>query len=172
MKPTCCPLLVAAVLSLGATRAIAQGVEARDAEGRSLDAERTLERAIQLAGPSVAGLPVVLATKPPDGASDGVEAWLLRGQDERPRQIVVYGESETFRCASGVSRQDYQCLLKVASLIVHEAWHYRNGPEEARAYAAQIEFLVLHGGSSTMVSGVRRAQARIVAARRRADGAR
>jgi len=159
VKRACCLLLVAAVV--GSVLAVDQA-EARDSENRNLDAQRTLERAIQLAGTSVAGLPVVLAAKPPDGASDGVEAWLLRGPDERPRQIVVYRESEAFRCASGVTRRDYQRLLKVASVIVHEAWHHRNGSEEARAYDAQIEFLVFNGGSSTMLSGVRRAQARLI----------
>ena len=129
---------------------------------RSLAAARTLERAILLAGPSVARLPIVLAATPPDGASDGVEAWVIRKPDGQVHQIGVYRESAAFRCASRLILQDYQCLLKVASSIVHEAWHYNHGADETGAYDAQIAFLVLNGGSSAQVSGVRRARERIV----------
>ena len=128
---------------------------------RNLDAQRTLERAILLAGPTVARLPIVLAATPPDGASDGVEAWVIRKPDGQ-LQIGVYRESAAFRCASGLILQNYQCLLKVASAIVHEAWHYKHGADESGAYEAQIAFLVLNGGSSAQVSGVRRARERIV----------
>jgi hypothetical protein len=124
---------------------------------RSLAAQRTLERAILLAGPGVARLPIVLAATPPDGASDGVEAWVIRKPDGHAHQIGVYRESAAFRCASGLIVQNYQCLLKVASAIVHEAWHYNHGADETGAYDAQIAFLVLNGGSSAQVSGVRRA---------------
>ena len=135
-------------------------------DARSLAAQRTLERAILLAGPGVARLPIVLAATPPDGASDGVEGWVIRDPGGQVNQIGVYRESAAFRCASGLTLQDYQCLLKVASAIVHEAWHYNHGAEEAGAYDAQIAFLVLNGGSSTQVSGVRRARERIVTAPR------
>jgi len=43
--------------------------------------------------------------------------------------------------------------LKLASIIVHEAWHYRDGPSEAEAYAKQIAFLTTHGGSDRLISG-------------------
>lgn len=54
------------------------------------------------------------------------------------------------------------CLLKLASIIVHEAWHFRNGPDEAGAYNAQIEFLAQRGGSIE-IAGVRRARDRVKA---------
>ena len=50
------------------------------------DATKTLERAILLAGPSIAGLPIVLAPVPPDGASRGVEVWMLPRKTTRPRK--------------------------------------------------------------------------------------
>jgi hypothetical protein len=137
-------------------------VRVEDPDLRSLAAQRTLERAILLAGPSVARLPIVLAATPPDGASDGVEAWVIPEPDGRVHQISVYRESAAFRCASGLIVQNYQCLLKVASAIVHEAWHYNHGADETGAYDAQIAFLVLNGGSSAQVAGVRRARERIV----------
>ena len=111
------------------------------------DADKTLERAILLAGPSVAGLPIVLASVPPDGASRGVEAWMLRGQDGHAERIVVYSGSDALSLRQRPDRPDYQCLLKLASIIIHEAWHYRHGPDEAGAYEAQIAFLTTHGGS-------------------------
>ena len=128
------------------------------------DATKTLERAILLAGPSVAGLPIALAEVPPAEASRGVEGWMLPRQDQTPAQIVVYSGSDVFRCASHPTRPDYQCLLKVASTIIHEAWHYRHGPDEAGAYDTQIAFLTGSGGSSLNISGVRRARARVLAA--------
>ena len=127
-------------------------------------ADRILEAAILLAGPSVGGLPIRLAAVPPDEASRGVEAWMIRGQDGHAERIVVYSESDVFRCASNRYRRDYQCLLKLASIIIHEAWHYRHGPNEAGAYATQIAFLTTHGGSSNQITGVRLARARVLAA--------
>jgi hypothetical protein len=120
------------------------------------DAEKALAGAILLAGPSIAGLPIVLAAVPPDEASRGVEAWTLRTADGNGERIVVYSGSEVFRCAS--DRLDYQCLLRLASAIIHEAWHYRYGLDEAGAYDAQIAFLTLHGGSGAQIASVWRAR--------------
>jgi hypothetical protein len=152
-------LIAAGRVSTQASPSLEQG-----SDPRSLAAQRTFERAILLAGPSVARLPIVLAATPPDGASDGVEAWEIRKPDGQ-MQIGVYRESAAFRCASGLILENYQCLLKVASAIVHEAWHYNHGANEAGAYEAQIAFLVLNGGSSAQVAGVRRARERIVSGR-------
>jgi hypothetical protein len=127
-------------------------------------ARKTLEKAVLLAGPTIVGLPIELAPVPPDEASRGVEAWILPGQDGTPARIVVYSRSDVFRCASDPDRLVYQCLLKLASIIVHEAWHCTHGLNEADAYDAQIAFLTTHGGSSYEISGVRLARARVLAA--------
>ena len=129
-------------------------------------ARKTLEDAVLLAGPSVAGLPIVLAAVLPDGASRGVEGWTLYAQEGDAGRIVVYSGSAVFRCASNPNRLDYQCLLRVASTIIHEAWHYRHGPGEADAYEAQIVFLTMRGGSSAQISGVRRSRAYVLDAQR------
>jgi hypothetical protein len=128
------------------------------------DATKTLERAILLAGPSVAGLPIVLAAVVPDEASRGIEAWILPGQEGNAARIVLYSESDVFRCANHPDRLDYQCLLKLASAIIHEAWHYRHGLDETGAYDEQIGFLTNRGGASYMIAGVRMARARVLAA--------
>jgi hypothetical protein len=128
--------------------------------------QKTLEDAVLLAGRSIAGLPIVLSAVLPDGASRGADGWTVYGQDGSAERIVVYSDSDVFRCASTPDRLDYQCLLRVASTIIHEAWHFRHGPGEADAYDAQIAFLTLRGGSSAQISGVRRARAHVLAAQR------
>jgi len=130
------------------------------------DATKTLERAILLAGPSVAGLPIALAEVPPAEASRGVEGWMLPRQDQTPAQIVVYSGSCVFRCASDPDRLDNQCLLRLASTIIHEAWHCRHGVDEAGAYEAQIAFLTTHGGSSVQITSVRLARQHVLAAKK------
>jgi hypothetical protein len=134
-------------------------------------ATKTLEEAILLAGPSVAGLPIVLAAVPPAEASRGVEAWMLRRQDQTPARIVVYSGSGVFRCASDPDRlDDRQCLLRLASTIIHEAWHCRHGIDEAGAYEAQFAFLIMHGGPSVEITSVRLARQHVLAAQRAIDG--
>ena len=129
-------------------------------------ATRTIEEAILLAGPSIAGLPIVLAKVPPAEASRGVEAWMLPGQDQTPAQIVVYSGSGVFRCASDPDRLDDQCLLRLASTIIHEAWHCRHGVDEAGAYEAQIAFLMTHGAPSVQITSVRIARQHVLAAQK------
>ena len=85
-------------------------------------------------------------------------------------RIVVYSGSDVFRCASNPDRLDNQCLLKLASTIIHEAWHYRHGPDEAGAYDAQIAFLITHGGSSAQIAGVRRSRATSLPPNRPSNG--
>ena len=133
-----------------------------------VDATRaqTLADAVELVGVRATALPIALATSPPDTASSGVEAWILSGDDGRPRQIVVYTESEVFRCANR-RNPDWQCRLKLASIIVHEAWHFNDRADEARAYDEQLAFLIFRGATSAVVSGVRRSRDHAVARQRK-----
>jgi hypothetical protein len=126
---------------------------------------RTLSQAIDLAGPRAAALPIALAARPYAAASSGVEAWTLYGEDGRPQQIFVYTESVAFRCANRQPKPDWQCRLKLASVIVHEAWHFNESRDEAGAYVAQLAFLIGNGASPQVTAGVRRSRDRAVAAR-------
>jgi hypothetical protein len=119
-----------------------------------------------LAGRSVAGLPIALASVLPDGASKGVEGWTIPRADGKGEQIFVYTGSEIFRCAS--KGENSQCVLRLASIIVHEAWHFRNGASEDGAYAAQIAFLMGNRGALEQIAGVRMARDRILDAQRKA----
>jgi hypothetical protein len=132
------------------------------AADHTLDRVGRCERLTETIGEAC--LPIVLAPVPPDEASRGIEGWILRREDGTAERIVVYSGSDVFRCASDPDRLDYQCLLKLASIIVHEAWHYRHGPREAGAYDRQIAFLTAHHGSSAQITGVRLARARVLAA--------
>ena len=95
-----------------------------------------------------------------------VEAWTLPLQDNQAAQIVIYSGSGLFRCASDPDRLDYhyQCLLKLASTIIHEAWHYRHGVNEAGADQAQIAFLTFHGAASAQIADARLSRDRVLAA--------
>jgi hypothetical protein len=123
----------------------------------------TLDYARVLANPHSAGVLIVLASILPDSASPGVEAWTVFREDGKGDRVVVYTESSVFICASRntpVHVNPYVCLLKLASIIVHEAWHFRNGPDEAGAYEAQLQFLEVRGAGSAaeIAEGVRRAR--------------
>ena len=146
-------------------------VTARGAAGAPINPEalqrRTLEDAVALAGLRKAGLPIVLAPEPHEDASDGVEAWTLFDEDDRPMRIEVYTKSDTFVCANQLHYAPKQCVLKLASILVHEAWHFRNGRDESGAYEAQIVFLVGQGARPTTVQGVRRSLDQVKAARKR-----
>jgi hypothetical protein len=130
----------------------------------------TLDAAVVLANPHSADVRIVLGSVPPDSASPGVEAWTVFRKDGKGDRVVLYTESSVFICASRhapVHVNPYICLLKLASIIVHEAWHFRNGPDEAGAYEAQLQFLEVRGAGSAgeIAEGVRRARDRVKAQR-------
>jgi hypothetical protein len=127
----------------------------------------TFEIARLLAGPRVATVPIVLVSARPRDASSDAEAWTLRQPSGDADRIAVYTKSEVFQCANRRPRSR-QCLLKLASIITHEAWHLRNGPSETGAYDAQLAFLIFHEAPPETVTGVRLARERILVAERRA----
>jgi hypothetical protein len=75
----------------------------------------------------------------------------------------------SFGVASMRSKKDqsYQCLLRLASVIVHEAWHFRHGRQEADAYTAQIAFLLGNHASDEQIASVQMARDRVLAADRK-----
>ena len=127
----------------------------------------TLQRVLILAGLDRANLPITLATVTPASASLGVEAWTSY-DDECGDRIFVYTGSDMFRCASPPLAM-HQCLLRLASVVVHEAWHLEHGRDEEEAYEVQIAFLLRNGAATEHVKAVRLAQKRVLAAERRAS---
>jgi hypothetical protein len=127
----------------------------------------TLQRVLILAGLDRGNLPITLAAVAPASASRGVEAWTSY-DDECGDRIFVYTGSDMFRCASPPLAMR-QCLLRLASAVVHEAWHVENGRGEKEAYEVQIAFLLRNGAATEHVKAVRLAQKRVLAAERRAS---
>jgi len=126
----------------------------------------TLDAALFLAGQAAAGIPLVLVSESPDGFSQGVQGWTTTGPDGRGDRVFLLTESPAFRCARR-ERHDFQCRLKLASVIVHEAWHFRHGGGEGDAYGAQITFLMSHGAALEQIVDVRRSRTLAVAAERK-----
>jgi hypothetical protein len=167
-RPLCTAFVILTGYSI-AWPATAQGLAADD---KDPVARQTLESALLLAGQSIATLPIVLTSIRPDTASADAQGWTSVGRDGRGEQIFLYTESASFRCARP-SSENYQCLLKLASVIVHEVWHLRHRGGEAEAYAAQITFLMGHHGALDQIADVRRSRDRAVAVERKAiDAAR
>ena len=123
-----------------------------------------------LAGLDRSNLPITLATAAPASASFGVEAWTSYDADGTGDRIFVYTGSDMFRCARRPLSMR-QCLLRVASAVVHEAWHLENGRDEGQAYEVQIAFLLRNGATTEHVAAVRLAQGHVLAAERRATAA-
>jgi hypothetical protein len=143
---------------------------ARSADGEDEIQHQTLERALLLAGSQVTALPIALSSVRPTGASQGIEGWTTFHPDGTGEGIFVYTGTDFFRCASWPLSMS-QCLLRVASVIVHEAWHFRNGRAESGAYEAQIAFLIENGGSVEQIASVRRTLDRVQTAERKATEA-
>jgi hypothetical protein len=85
-----------------------------------------------LLGRSPASMPAVevLAT-PPFDVSSNAEAFVRRGD----ATIYVVASSPAFREARC---GDNRSLIRLASVLVHEEWHVRNGSDERGAYEAQL----------------------------------
>ena len=151
----------------------------RAAESTPADERVTLERALELAGPQLyRHLPIVLIAALPGMVSPDAEAWTVYDEHGTGDRIFVYTSSRTFRCASATRSDQDQCLLRLASIIVHEGWHLRNGPDEAGAYEAQLAFLRLTEASAFLqvsetasqdIREVRRARDRALADKRNAN---
>jgi hypothetical protein len=132
------------------------------------DPLETLHAAALLAGSGVTGLPIVLAPARVSEVSANAEAWTTHDASGRPVWIVVAADTAVFRCAMP-PRKSHQCLLKLASILRHEAWHFRFGADERQAYEEQIRFLQLRGASPYTVTGVLRARNHVMARQRRGD---
>lgn len=129
------------------------------------DERIALDRALMLAGLQTVHLPIGL-TPEPLAKSPAAEAWTIYGEDGKGTQILVYTGSRIFRCAAVPIRPNYQCVLRLASIIVHEAWHVKNGPDEAGAYQAQLSFLQFNDASGAETDAVRRARDFVLAGKR------
>jgi len=131
---------------------------------------QTLEAAILLVGPGIVKLPIELTPSAPPGATPGVEGWTSFRADGQGERIFVYTGSPVFRCAEWTLQGpgSHECVLRLASVIVHEAWHFTNGREELGAYGAQMLFLMANHASNAQIASVQIARNRVAASARTA----
>jgi hypothetical protein len=141
--------------------------------------QKALDEALAIAGLKSAHLPIILMPELPPTVAPNAEAWTLFNEACKGARISVYTRSRVFLCASTPGPSQYQCGLKLASVLVHEAWHLRHGFDEAGAYEAQLTFLqviVASSGSETNeaataeIAVVRKSRDRVLAEMRRLRG--
>jgi hypothetical protein len=109
---------------------------------------------------------IELVDTPPIGASAQVEAYVLRGD----RTIYLVTSSRAFQEAQRTRETcgDVNALRKLASILAHEAWHVKNGPDERGAYLEQLTTLTWLGVNpgSGLYIGVMRSMQEVLKQRR------
>ena len=120
--------------------------------------------ALELLGRGAGSFPpiVLLDVRPPD-VSARAEAFIRHGDPA----IYVMTSSPTFvRARQALHRcGDREALVKLASILVHEESHVRQGTTESEAYAAQLVTLIgLDAGPGSMLyTEVSRSRREVVA---------
>jgi len=120
--------------------------------------------ALELLGRSASNMPPIeVLALPPTDVSANAEGF-IRGNDGI---IYVVASGVAYRQASC---DDRRSLLKLASVLVHEEWHIRNGADERGAYEAQLGTLLRLGArpESFVYMGVVRSMNSVLKAQERA----
>jgi hypothetical protein len=137
------PCWTIVVLGTLCVRSAAQEADSQPGRERT-----TLDQAVALTGLQRARLPILLTSTLPPTVSVRAEAWTVFDEACKGDRIFVYTRTAAFQCASDANPLQRQCLFKLASIVVHEAWHLRHGPSEVEAYEAQLLFLRMIEASS------------------------
>jgi hypothetical protein len=123
--------------------------------------------ALDILGRSASTFPPInlIAERPPD-VSPLAEAFTVTGVEA----IFILTSSDTFR---SIQRSNIRCgttmaVRKLASILIHEETHIRNGSGEHEAYEAQLATLVRLGvrPGSPVYTGVARARKAVLTAER------
>ena len=138
-------------------------------------AELVVVCALEFLGRSASQLPriEILHERPPQATSTAVAF-----ADLSERVIYLIASAPPFSIARAAQGSTKECrepdlLRLVASTIVHEEWHIRNGTDERGAYFAQLMALQQMGlGPDTNeYRGIKQAMHVVLAARRRSGDA-
>ena len=135
-------------------------------------AELALVCALSMLGRSVTSFPPIrLVNERPAAASATAEAFVTRGDGTINLIAIAPAFAAAHQAALGQPRCGrWRAIALLASILIHEEWHLLNGPDEDRAYQAQLT--TLHslglGPESREYHQVRRAMA-IVGERARAQ---
>jgi hypothetical protein len=121
-------------------------------------AEAVLVCALSMLGRSESSFPPIeFVERAHAGASAGVEAYVLRDE----RRIYVVTSSATFLEARGSHNPcgNTMAIKKLASVLIHEEVHLKQGGNERAAYEAQLTMLTALGSGpgTPPYSSVRRA---------------
>jgi hypothetical protein len=117
--------------------------------------------ALAILGESERTMPrIALVDVPPIGTSAQVEAFVRQSD----RTIYLVTSSQVFREAMSAREEcgDRLSVRKLASILAHEEWHIKHGPDEKGAYQAQLTTLIRIGvqpGSGLYASVVKSMQA-------------
>ena len=109
--------------------------------------------ALSMLGRSTTDVPIRFLERPPGGVSRNAEAFRVRDPDT----IYLITSSDAFKAAQRGHREigHKAGCKKIASIIVHEEWHVKNGSDEQGAYLAQITALTAMHAESSVITGVR-----------------
>jgi hypothetical protein len=129
-------------------------------------AASVLACALSVLGRSEANMPrIELIDVAPPYVSDGAEAFVQRGT------IYLMTSSSAFQTAleSRVGCTTSWAMQKLASILAHEAWHVRHGPDEKSAYEHQLITLIQLGvqPGSGVYRSVQVSMLRVLEARKR-----
>jgi hypothetical protein len=122
--------------------------------------------ALDLLGRSAATFPPVeFVAQPPPGVSMFVQGFVRPGTD----QIVLVTSTDAFTRARKDRCKDLDAIREIASVLVHEEWHLRHGPDEAGAYDAQLIALLATGADvdGHLFHSVKHAKLTVLAAEKR-----
>jgi hypothetical protein len=131
-----------------------------------LSAAAVVVCALELLGRTPHSAPhIMFLNSPPPGVSWNAEAFVVRNPDT----IYLITSSRVFRDAMSVHNKDenLDAFRKIASIIVHEEWHLKNGPDERGAYLAQLTRLYALRADPRIITSVRLSMAAAVAAQKR-----
>lgn len=125
--------------------------------------------ALDLLGRTTDLPPIQLVDAPPSDVSRFSEAFTRPGSDT----IYLITSTEVFRRVQEALPKcaDYDAVRKLASIIVHEEWHVRHGPDERGAYQAQLTTLAALGAGmqTSTYDNVRRSMLRALRAQRQGN---
>jgi hypothetical protein len=132
-------------------------------------AEAVLICALEMLGRTATTLPPIkFVAVPPPGVPATAEAYV----DTNRKAIHLITSSPVFRRAQNARWRcsEVAAIRKLASVLVHEEWHVRNGPSETGAYQAQLmTLLLLHADpGDTDFQAVRRAMRTVTARQKEA----
>jgi hypothetical protein len=106
--------------------------------------------------------PINLVVVPPPHASRNVGAYVTHD----PPTIHLVTSAAVFAEAARAARRcgNRDAIAKIASIVMHEEWHLRHGPDERAAYSHQLTTLASLGfdESSRVYFSVKRAMLRVV----------